>query len=121
MLNTGTCSLATPHEARPSSGEGMIRCLIVVLLLGLVGCADPSRGAALNECRLQHYLDSPSEQGQLMADCMAAKSFKPISLCSPMTDEREWDWLVTTFPYDNPQCYRPLGSKAWITTALSPM
>ena len=30
----------------------MIRCAAIILLLALVGCADQSKGAALNECRI---------------------------------------------------------------------
>ncbi len=98
----------------------MIRCLAIASLLALAGCADPSKGAALNECRMRHYLDSPAVQGQLIPDCMSAKSFQPVAACVPEPNEYEWDWRVRTFPYNNPECYRPIGSKAWIATALSP-
>jgi len=46
----------------------MIRLLPLMLLLGLPGCADQSMGAALNECRLQNYLQSPADQAYLTPD-----------------------------------------------------
>ena len=52
---------------------------------------------------------------------MRAKSFEFVTACSPDTGDRDWDWQVNAFAFDNPRCYRPLGSKAWIATALSPM
>ena len=99
----------------------MIRFLAIVSLPILVGCADLSKGTALNECRMRHYLDDPSTQGEVIPDCMRARSFPMVTGCAPTTDEREWDWQVRTFAYDNPQCYRPLGSGRWIATTLSPM
>lgn len=99
----------------------MIRALATASLFILVGCADQSKGAALGECRLKHYLDNPAAQGKLIPDCMSAKSFQMIAACSPAPNEHEWDWQVRTFAYDDPKCYQPLGSTAWIATALSPM
>ena len=99
----------------------MIRLSAIVSLLTLVGCADRSRDAALNECRMKYYPESPAAQGELTPDCMRVKSFQMASPCSPETDEHEWDWQVRTFTYDNPKCYRPIGSTAWIATQLSPM
>ncbi len=100
----------------------MIRLVVVVLLLALVGCgADQSRGTALNECRMKNYLDSQAAQARLIPDCMTSKSFAGVPGCGPATSDDEWDWQVRTFAYDNPQCYRPVGSTAWVATFLSPM
>ena len=99
----------------------MIRLPAIVSLVLLAGCADQSKGTALNECRLKHYLDSPAAQGEAVPDCMKAKSFAVETPCDAATDEHEWDWHVTAFAFDNPQCYRPLGSAAWTATLLSPM
>ncbi len=99
----------------------MIRFLAIGSLLMLVGCANKSRGTALNECRMKHYPDSPTTQSDAIPDCMRAQSYPMVIGCTPATDEREWDWQVKAFAYDNPRCYRPAGSSAWIATALSPM
>jgi hypothetical protein len=99
----------------------VIRFLTIVSLTVFIGCADRSKGVALNECRQQYYLRDAATQGKLMSDCMAAKSYQTIAACSPVPDEREWDTLVRMLAYNNPQCYRPLGSIAWIATAFSPM
>jgi hypothetical protein len=99
----------------------MVRLMAIVSLLGLAGCTDHSNGAALNECRLKYYLETPAAQGELIPDCMSAKSFHTVAPCSAVADEDEWDWTVTAFSYNNPRCYRPLGSKTWIATALSPI
>ena len=99
----------------------MMRYMAVISVLTLVGCADQSRGAALNECRQKYFLDSPAAQSRLIPECMAPKSFQAVSACAPTLDEHEWDSQVKTFVYDNPQCYRPLGSTTWMATALSPM
>jgi hypothetical protein len=110
---------ATCHDIE--RGYGMIRAFPFLLLLMVGGCADQSRGAALNECRLKYDIRSSADQSQLIPDCMQAKSFDFASTCTPGGDEHEWDWKVKTFAHDNPQCYRPVGSKRWIATALSPM
>ncbi len=89
-------------------------------LLVLAGCADPSKGSALNECRMRYYLDSPDAQRQLIPDCMRTKSFEAIA-CDPAADEWEGDWQVRTYAFDNPNCYRSIGSTARVTTFLSPM
>ena len=99
----------------------MVRPLAIVALLALVGCADRSKGASLAECRLKYYLEDPVAQGEQITDCMRAKSFEASLPCNPATDEQEWDWQVRTFPFDNPNCYRPLGSVTWTATLLSPM
>ena len=99
----------------------MIRISVIVLLLVLAGCADQSKGAALGECRTKYYLDGSATQAQLVPDCMKAKSFEMTAACRPDTDEDEWDWQVQSFTYDNPRCYRPIGSAAWIATVLSPL
>ena len=99
----------------------MLRFLAIVSLAVLVGCTDRSRGAALNECRLRYFLDSPAAQGEAIPDCMKAKSFAVATACGGDRDEHEWDWQVRTFAFDNPACYRPLGSTTWMATVLSPM
>jgi hypothetical protein len=99
----------------------MIRVVAFVPLLMLLGCADQSRGTALSECRQKYFLESPVAQGQAMPDCMKVKAFETVPGCSPEVDEHEWDWQVRTFAFDNPKCYRPLGSATWIATILSPM
>jgi len=98
----------------------MLRFSVIVSLLLLAGCADQSEGAALNECRLKYFLESPATQDELIPDCMKAKSFQMASPCSPESDD-DWDWQVRIFTYDNPRCYRPLGATAWTATILSPM
>jgi hypothetical protein len=99
----------------------LIRCLMFVSLVMLTGCADRSKGAALSECRLIYYLESPTAQSEAIPACMMARSFRAEPACTAEGDEDEWDWQVRTFAFDNPRCYRPLGSPAWIATALSPM
>ena len=99
----------------------MIRHSFIVSLILLAGCADESRGTALNECRVKHYLESPAAQGQLVPDCMAGKSFASVTGCGPAPSEDEWEWQAKTFTYDNPRCYRPLGTGPWTATFLSPM
>jgi hypothetical protein len=99
----------------------MIRVVGFVPLLILFGCADQSKGTALSECRQKYFLESLVAQGEAIPDCMKAKSFEMVTACSPDADEHEWDWQVRTFTFDNPKCYRPLGSTTWIATALSPM
>jgi hypothetical protein len=99
----------------------MIRFSLIVALLLLVGCTDQSRGTALNECGMKHYMESPSTQGQLIPDCMSEKSFAVVAGCSPVTNDDEWDRQGSPFAFDNPRCYRPLGTGRWMATLLSPM
>ncbi len=99
----------------------LIRFLALVSLAVLAGCADQSRGAALSECRLQYFLDSPVAQGEAIPACMQAKSFQVETACGASTDEYEWDSQVKTFAFDNPRCYRPVGTAIWTATLLSPM
>ena len=99
----------------------MIRHSLIVLLLALVGCADESRGTALNECRMKTHLDSPAAQAQLVPDCMAGKSFALVTGCRPAANDDEWEWQVREFAFDNPKCYRPIGTGPWTATMLSPM
>lgn len=99
----------------------MTRISAVVSLLLLIGCADQSKGAALNECRLKYYLESPAAQAARIPDCMATKSFEMATDCSAETNEHEWDWQIIAFAYDNPKCYQAHGSNASIATLLSPM
>jgi hypothetical protein len=69
----------------------------------------------------EDYLETPAAQGKLIPDCMSGKSFTLVTGCNPATNDDEWDWQVRAFAYDNPRCYRPLGT--WPSTAilLSPM
>jgi hypothetical protein len=97
----------------------MLRILPIATLLLLVGCADQSKGAALNECRLRYYLQSPSAQGQQIPDCMKARSFEADTACTAPADDHEWDWQVKMYPYDNPRCYRPIGFSPWLASTLS--
>ncbi len=97
----------------------MTRLLTALLLLVVVGCADQSKGTALNECRMKYYLESQAAQSELTPECMKAKSFQMVSPCGPERDGQGLDWQVST--YDDPKCYQPIGSTAWIATALSPM
>ena len=99
----------------------MIRLIAVLPLLMVAGCADQSRGAALNECRLRYDIRAVVDRGPLVTACMQAKSFAFEPSCAPSTSEYEWDSDVRTFAYCNPQCYRPTGTERWIATALSPM
>jgi hypothetical protein len=99
----------------------MIRISVLVCLLVVAGCADQSKGSALNECRVKHYLDANDTQQQAIPDCMKAKSFEMTSGCNAQPDEEEWDWQVQAFPYDNSRCYRSIGAAAWTATLLSPM
>ena len=99
----------------------MTRFLPVVLLLLSVGCADQSRGSALNQCRLKYYLDAANTQQQLIPDCMRTKSFQMVSACRPQPGDTEGDWQVRAFPYDDPRCYRAVAAAPWTATLLSPM
>jgi hypothetical protein len=99
----------------------MIRISVVVALLALSGCADQSKGSALNECRMKYYLDGAAMQQQSIPDCMKAKSFDVVSACNPQPDEDEWDWQVRAFPYNDPRCYRTVGAAQWTATFLSPL
>ena len=101
--------------------NGMIRILCATSLLILGGCVDQSKGAALNACRQKYFLDDPAVQGQVIPDCMAARSFQMLAACNPAPDEYEWDWRVTAFPYDNPACYQGMRSDVRIASFFSPM
>lgn len=95
--------------------------LMLLLLLALPGCADQSRGAALNECHLRYYLQSPGDKAYLIPDCMQAKSFELLAGCRPQSSADDWNWQVPPAAYDDPECYRPLGATASVATALAPM
>jgi hypothetical protein len=99
----------------------LISFVAIASLVVLAGCADQSKGTALNECRLVYYLESPAAQAEAIPDCMRAKSFEAETACNAAVDDDEWDWQVKTFAFDNPNCYRPLGSATWVATLLSPM
>ena len=99
----------------------MMRLVTFLSLVFCANCADQSRGAALNECRLEYFLDGSDAQAQMVPQCMTAKSFRMNTACDPTTDENEWDWQVRTFNYDNPQCYHPIGAATWMATLLSPI
>jgi hypothetical protein len=93
----------------------------LLLLLPLFGCADQSKGAALNECRTKNYLLDSAAQSQLTPDCMKEKSFQFVANCTPEPDESDWDPNVAAFPFNNPRCYQPVGAAPWLATLLSPM
>ncbi|HUN39307.1 MAG TPA: hypothetical protein VMU81_03370 [Acetobacteraceae bacterium] len=99
----------------------MIRIPVLMLLPMLVGCSDQSKGSAMNQCRMEHYLDDAHTQQQSIPNCMTTKSFKMVSACNPHPDEDEWDWQVKAFPYNDPRCYRAVGAAPWMATLLSPM
>jgi hypothetical protein len=99
----------------------VIRFAMLTTAVLLASCADQSKGSALNECRTRYYLDDPAAQAQLIPACMKAASFEMVAECGPGSDEYQWDWQVQSFPFDNPKCYRPVGSVPWVATALSPM
>jgi hypothetical protein len=99
----------------------MIRFEAIVSLFVLVGCADQPKGTALGECRLKYYLEDPGAQGEATPDCMREQSFQAETTCGPETNENEWGWQTRSFAFDNPKCYRPIGSTAWLATLLSPM
>jgi hypothetical protein len=92
-----------------------------MLLLVMPGCADQSRGAALNECQQRYYLQSPVDQDLLIPDCMKARSFEMVVGCRPELSADEWNWQVLPAAYNDPTCYRPVGSAAWVVTNLSPL
>jgi hypothetical protein len=98
----------------------MIRVCSFVAVLVLAGCADPSTGAALNECRMRYFLYDAEAQSGLIADCMRARSFEATA-CDPAADEREWDRQVRTNAFDNPRCWRSARPAARMATFLSPM
>jgi hypothetical protein len=106
---------------RAIKGYDMIRFLPLMLLLAVPGCADQSRGAALNECQLRYYLQSPDDRDLLIPDCMKAKSFDMVVGCRPETGADEWNWQVPPSANDDQRCYRPIGATAWVATVLSPM
>jgi hypothetical protein len=99
----------------------MIRFLPLMLLLVLAGCADQSRGTALNECQLRNYLQSPADQDYLIPDCMKAKSFDMVVGCRPELSTDDWNWRVPPAAYDDPTCYQPVRAAAWVDTNLSPL
>ena len=100
----------------------MIRLLpLMLLLLVLPGCADQSLGAALNECQLRYYLQSPTDQALLIPDCMQAKSFEMVAGCRPEMSVDDWNWQVPPAAYDDQKCYLPVGATASVATFLSPL
>jgi hypothetical protein len=99
----------------------MARFSIVLLLLVVGACADQSKGAALNECRLRYDIRTAADAANLVPPCMQARSYRFVSACTPRPSEADWDPRVATFPFDNPQCYGPVDPTAWAATLLSPM
>lgn len=99
----------------------MLRLSILSAAVVLAACADQSRGSALNECRTSYYLADPAAQEQLIPDCMKTKSFDAMPACNPPPGDDQWDWQVQSFPFNNPNCYRPVGAGRWLATVLSPM
>jgi hypothetical protein len=98
----------------------MIRSVTAILLFTLAGCADQSRGAAFNECRMKSYLDDPATRSEVISECMKAKSFQIVLPCSLEADDYVWDWQAGTSASD-PKRYRATGAPARIATILSPM
>jgi hypothetical protein len=115
-----TLEVTISSHAR-SNRQPMIRLVTFLSLLFCANCADNSKGAALNECRLRYFLDSPDAQAQVVPQCMTTKSFRMDVACHPKTDASEWDWQVRTFTYDNQQCYYPIGAATSVATLLSPI
>ncbi len=99
----------------------MIRLAAFIAPIALAACADQSKGSALNECRTSHYLDDPAMQEQQIPNCMKAKSFEAVAMCNPAPDEYQWDWQVQVYNFNNPSCYKPVGSVPWLASFLSPM
>jgi len=99
----------------------MPRFLPLMLLLVMPGCADQSRGAAINECRLRYYLQNPADQALLIPDCMQAKSFDMVAGCRPEMSADDWNWQVPPAAYDDTKCYQPIGAIASVATMLSPL
>jgi hypothetical protein len=97
------------------------RFAILLPVLVVAACADASKGSALLECRMRYYLDDPAAQGQLVPECMQAKSFEAAPACNPAAGAPQWDWQAQSPPFDDPRCYRPVGAVPWIATVLSPM
>ena len=98
-----------------------MRLLALAALVALAGCADPSKGTSLAECRLKYWLDGPAARGERTPECMRVKSFAVNDPCNPPADGQDWDVRAATFAFDNPGCYRPIGATAWMATLLSPM
>jgi hypothetical protein len=99
----------------------VLRYTLLLLLVVLCGCADQSKGAALNECRTKNYLLDPAAQSQLTPDCMKEKSFQFVANCAPTPDESDWDPNVAAFHFNDPRCYEAVGAAPWLATLLSPM
>jgi hypothetical protein len=99
----------------------MARLATLLPLLVATACADQSRGAALNACHLQHYMQSAAQQAEVVPECMRAKSYALAPGCSVPADLDDWAWQVAPAGYDYERCYQPVGTKAWVATALSPM
>ena len=99
----------------------MTRLMTIVSVLALGACADASKGAALNECRMRYYIAGSAEQSQLIPDCMRAQSFVVDTACTPSGYQQEWDWPATSAAYSDPDCYRSVGTQRWVATVLSPM
>lgn len=99
----------------------MTRISVLVFLTLSAGCADQSKGSALNQCRMKYFLDDASTQQQSIPECMRAKSFEMVAACNPQPDEEGLDWQATGTPYTSPKCYRPVGTAPWMATFLSPL
>jgi hypothetical protein len=99
----------------------MARISVLAFLALLAGCADQSKGSALNQCRMKYFLDDASTQQQSIPECMKAKSFEWVAGCNPLPDGDGLDWQMTALPYSSPKCYRPVGTAPWMATALSPL
>jgi len=102
-------------------GDRMLRLLAAGSLTMFAGCADRTTGAALNECRMNNYLDVPGIQETRIPDCMRAKSFQVLADCHPAPDPYEWDPQVSNHTYNDPRCYRSPDWTDRVATALSPL
>ena len=99
----------------------MARISALIFLTLLAGCADQSKGSALNQCQMKYFLDDASTQQQSIPDCMKAKSFELVTACNPQPDEDELDGQAAASPSSNPKCYRATGTAPRLATFLSPM
>jgi hypothetical protein len=52
---------------------------------------------------------------------MKAKSFDMVVGCHLELSTDDWNWQVPPAAYDDPTCYQPVGTAAWVATNLSAM
>ena len=99
----------------------MIRFLAILLPILLLGCADQSKGTALNECRMRYDLQSPTAQADQVPDCMKAKSFQAISECSPEAEQDESGSAGSDIPLQQPTMLSTARCHQVDRFGLSPM